>query len=228
MKDIIYIVEDDESIRELIKYAIESEGYEATAFDCAEDMLVAIDQKLPALLILDIMLPGIDGIETLKIIREKYRSVEIKIIMLTAKNSEINKVTGLNSGADDYITKPFSVLELLARVKAHLRRYSVKIDLNMLTFEGIKLNVNNRTVTADGNLVSLTNKEFEILNLLMKNVGSVLEREKLLESIWGYNYMGESRTVDIHIKNLRSKLGAYGDCIYNVRGIGYALKEKAK
>lgn len=226
MKQLIYSVEDDESIRELIKYALINEGFEVAVFENAEDMLKALEDAPPQLILIDIMLPKMNGIEALKFIREKYKSVNIKIIMLTAKNSEISKVSGLNDGADDYVTKPFSVLELIARIKANLRKFSIDvIDGGTFSFSGICLNTLNRTVTVDGTDVSLTYKEFELLLTLIKNAGVILEREKLLKEIWGYEYFGESRTVDIHIKNLRTKLGKYSECIQSVRGAGYILKE---
>ncbi|MDR2090990.1 MAG: response regulator transcription factor [Clostridiales bacterium] len=224
MKQLIYGVEDDESLRELIKYTLTNDGYEALMFANAEDCLEAFDKRQPSLLLLDIMLPGMDGMEALKIIREKYKNLNVKIIMLTAKNSEINKISGLNGGADDYMTKPFSVLELTARIKAHLRQRAVSVGGGVIEFAGIGLNAASREARAGGEPLNLTYLEFELLKILLENAGTVLERERLLREIWGMEYFGESRTVDIHIKNLRAKMGGYGACIVSARGLGYVLK----
>jgi len=226
MPNLIYSVEDDASIRELIGYALTNAGYEVLSFDNAESMLSALEKRIPALIILDIMLPQTDGIEALKFIRAKYENVGIKILMLTAKTSEVNKITGLELGADDYITKPFSVLELTARVKAHLRKFTTSAADGALIFAGIKLNPSSRAVTTDDEATILTYKEFELLHYLIKNTGKVISREDLLRDIWGDEYFGESRTVDIHIKNLRAKLKSNANCIVSVRGVGYVLKEK--
>jgi len=221
MTSVIYSVEDDESIRELISYALVNAGFQVVSFATAEEMLSAIEKEFPDLIILDIMLPGIDGIEALKQIREKNKSV--KVIMVTAKKAEHNKVQGLESGADDYITKPFSVLELVARVKAHLR--NVTKSGGDIVCGSLLVNPSARTVTSGGKAVTLTYKEFELLHALIKKAGTVVTREELLQEVWGYEYYGESRTVDIHIKNLRIKLGKGGDCIVSVRGVGYTVKE---
>lgn len=224
-KPLIYIVEDDENIRELVKYALSNEGFEVVAFENAEDMLAAAKSRLPRLIVLDIMLPGMDGLEALKEIRSDNKNVNIRVIMLTAKNGEINKVRGLDAGADDYLTKPFSVLELTARVRANLRKYSVNLANDILSFSQIKLNLNTREVFTGDKKISLTLKEFELLKALMQSAGNVVERENLLLEVWGYGYIGETRTLDIHIKTLREKLGEYGDCIVTIRGVGYILKE---
>jgi len=224
MSNLIYNVEDDASLRELIKYALTNAGYEVMSFETAEEMLTVLSERLPDLIILDIMLPQMDGIETLKIIRDKYKNIGIKIIMLTAKSSEVCKITGLDSGADDYITKPFSVLELTARVKAHLRKYTVAASDGALVCGPIALNPFTRSVSVDGLPLTLTYKEFELLYMFIRCPEVVLERDILLKEIWGYDYFGGGRTVDIHIKNLRAKLGIYGDCIVSVRGVGYSLK----
>ncbi|MDR1939458.1 MAG: response regulator transcription factor [Clostridiales bacterium] len=228
MKRLIYSVEDDESIRGLIKYTLTNEGYEVQSFETAEECLAAIEKRPPSLLLLDLMLPRLDGTEAMKIIRDKYKTLNIKIIILTAKSSEINKVEGLNCGADDYMTKPFSVLELAARVRAHLRKYAADVCGPVLEFAGISLNADSREVKADGRPIELTYKEFELLKILLENAGSVLERERLIRELWETEYYGESRTVDIHIKNLRAKLGACGDLIVSARGVGYILKDRAK
>ena len=224
-KELLFIVEDDQNIRELIKYALEAENYETATFENAEDMFDEINVRIPGLILLDIMLPAMDGIEALKILRTRYKNMNLKIIMLTAKSSEINKVNGLNLGADDYITKPFSVLELVARVKANLRKYAVEISNEVLSFKTLKLNLVSRDVSIGDKKISLTLKEFELLKILMQNINNVVEREKLLEAVWGYEYFGQTRTLDIHIKTLREKLGEYSENILTFRGVGYCLKE---
>ena len=225
MTELIYNVEDDDGIRELIKYALTNAGYEVISFASAEALMSALQQQIPSLIILDIMLPGMDGIEALKLIRANYKNAPMKILMLTAKSSEVNKISGLDSGADDYITKPFSVLELTARVKAHLRQYAPAPKDGTLVAGGITLNPLSHAVTSNEKTVPLTYKEFELLQALMCRAGTVVKREDLLKNIWGYDYFGDSRTVDIHIKNLRAKLEANGSCIVSVRGVGYILKE---
>ena len=225
-KQLIFIVEDDESIRELLKYTLSSEGFDVSVFENAESMLAALKTKMPKLILLDIMLPDMDGIEALTIIREEYKTVNTKVIMLTAKNSEINKVSGLNLGADDYITKPFSVLELVARIKANLRKYAVELSDEILSYKQLKIHTASREVFVGENKINLTMKEFELLKILMQNLGNVMERDFLLEKIWGYNYFGQTRTLDIHIKTLREKLGECGDFIITYRGVGYAFKEE--
>lgn len=225
-KQLIYSVEDDESIRDLINYALTNEGYEVVSFADAEDMLNQLSIRIPELILLDIMLPGIDGIQTLKLIREKYKNINIRIIMLTAKNNEISKISGLNSGADDFITKPFSVLELIARIKANLRKFSIDVANDTLSMSGIQLNTKTRSVSIDGKNINLTLKEYELLKFLLNNVNNAISRETLINEIWGFEYFGDTRTVDIHIKNLRAKLENYSDCIVSIRGIGYILKEK--
>ena len=222
---LIFIVEDDEGIRELVKYALEGEGFDVRTFCNTESMLESLEERFPSLILLDIMLPGADGTEALKIIREEYRTVNIKIIMLTAKSSEVNKVVGLNLGADDYITKPFSVLELIARVKANLRKYAVDLSSDTLSFKKLRIYVASREVFVGEERVKLTMKEFELLKILVQNLGNVMERDFLLEKIWGYNYFGQTRTLDIHIRTLREKLGEYGDFIMSYRGVGYCFKE---
>ena len=225
-RHLIYSVEDDDSIRDLIAYAVKSEGYEIKSFVTAEDMLAETERIAPNLILLDVMLPKTDGIQALKILRDKYKSADIKIIMLTAKTSEINKVAGLDAGADDYMTKPFSVLELLARIRANLRKKSAELEDGEIKIGGVSLNQSSRTAAAGGREINLTAKEFELLKYLMLNAGAVVPRDKLLKDIWGYEYFGESRTVDIHIKNLREKLGDFGALIESVRGAGYIMKEK--
>jgi len=224
---LIYSAEDDDAIRDLIEYAIKGEGFEAKVFADADKMLLECEKRIPDLILLDIMMPGTDGISALKIFKEKYKSADTRIIMLSAKNSEINKITGLDAGADDYIVKPFSVLELMARIRANLRKKAATpMPQSKLEANNIVLSQESRTVTANEKEITLTHKEFELLKFLMLNVGNVVERDKLLKEIWGYEYFGESRTVDIHIKNLRDKLGVEGDAIQSVRGVGYILTRR--
>jgi len=224
MATLIYSVEDDESIRELIAYTLTNAGYKVSSFVTAEEMLSGLEKQFPELIVLDIMLPGISGIEALKIIREKYKNANIKVVMLTAKNTEFNKIHGLDMGADDYITKPFSVLELIARVKAHLRT-TKPFKSGIATYGGLTVNTATRIAKSKDKEINLTWTEFELLLALISKAGTIVTREELLNGIWGCDNYGESRTVDIHMKNLRAKLGLNGSCIVNVRGVGYTLKE---
>lgn len=198
---LIFCVEDDDSIRELICYALKSGGYQAQGFSSSAALWHRMATEKPDLLVLDIMLPGEDGLHILQRLKEDASTRSVPVIMLTAKTSELDKVAGLDAGADDYITKPFSVLELLSRIRAVLRR----------------------TVTSDGNPVELTYKEFELLCYMMRNCDIVLSRTRLMENVWGFDFEGESRTVDMHIKTLRQKLGAGGSIIKTVRGVGYKV-----
>ena len=227
-RQMIYIVEDDESIRELVKYALESEGFEVRAFDRAETVPEAFASCPPELILLDIMLPEMDGIELLSLIRSKYKNLNVRIIMLTAKSSEINKVTGLNGGADDYITKPFSVLELVARVKANLRKYAVASGGGILSYGDLKINAARREVFIADEKINLTIKEFALLKVFVENVNNIIERDDLLKRVWGYDYCGQTRTLDIHVKTLRGKIGRYGDNIITVRGVGYGFRESGQ
>lgn len=217
----IYVVEDDKSIRNLIEYALSEKSYQVKTFADGLDIVDVVRENAPELIILDIMLPGKDGIEILNEIREFS---DIPIILLTARTDEFDKVMGLESGADDYITKPFSVLELLSRVKAILRR-SAKKDTDHINYNNISLNTKKRTVKVDGKLIDLTYKEFEMLLFLMNNIGNVITREDFLLKIWGYDYEGETRTVDVHIASLRSKLLDTGKLIKTVRNLGYKFGE---
>lgn len=219
----IYLVEDDESIRELILYALKNSGFEAEGFERGEPFWTAVNRAVPSLCILDIMLPGDDGLHILRRIKEHPAYQTIPVIMLTAKATEYDKVKGLDLGADDYITKPFSVLELISRVRAVLRRVKPQQDQTCLSYEGILLDHDRRIVTADDQPVTLTYKEFELLAFLLKNVSIALTRDKIMERVWGFDYEGESRTVDMHIKSLRQKLGECGEVIQTVRGVGYKI-----
>ena len=223
----IYCVEDDRSIRELIIYALKSNGYEAVGFDKAEPFYKELENKLPDLVLLDIMLPGEDGIEILKKLKASPKLRNIPVIILTAKSAEYDKVLGLDSGADDYITKPFGIMEFLSRVKAVLRRLGNVSNPSELSVGRLTMYIDKHVVIADGKEVALTFKEFELLKYLMENTGIVLTRDKLLEEVWGYEYKGETRTLDVHIRTLRRKLGEAGSVIETVRGVGYKIGGKA-
>jgi len=223
----IYCVEDDRSIRELIIYALKSNGYEAVGFDKAEPFYKELENKLPDLVLLDIMLPGEDGIEILKKLKASPKLRNIPVIILTAKSAEYDKVLGLDSGADDYITKPFGIMEFLSRVKAVLRRLGNVSNPSELSVGRLTMYIDKHVVIADGKEVALTFKEFELLKYLMENTGIVLTRDKLLEEVWGYEYKGETRTLDVHIRTLRRKLGEAGAVIETVRGVGYKIGGKA-
>ena len=217
----IYVVEDDKAIRNLVLYALSEKNYQVKGFENGLGVVEAVREESVELLILDIMLPEKDGIEILKEIRQFSN---VPIIMLTARTDEFDKVLGLESGADDYITKPFSILELISRVKAVLRR-SDKKDKEHLTYANIKVNIKKRTVKIDEEKIDLTYKEFEMLLLFLANIGNVIKREDFLLKIWGYDYEGETRTVDVHIASLRNKLKSAGVHIKTVRNLGYKLGE---
>ena len=224
-KELIYSVEDDINISDLIKYTMEEAGFNIKCFSNGSDMLEALKMQTPNLILLDIMLPDIDGTEILKIIRTEYSHLPIKVIMLTAKSSEINIVTGLNAGADDYMPKPFSVLELIARVKANLRKKDRSLESEELIFGEIKVLVRKRAVFVNNNQVVLTQKEFDLLKLLVENAENAVSRETMLEEVWGVDYSMESRTIDMHIKSIRQKLNLQKENIVTVRGMGYKLTE---
>ncbi|PKM62643.1 MAG: DNA-binding response regulator [Firmicutes bacterium HGW-Firmicutes-21] len=221
----IYCVEDDRGIRELIVYTLQNTGYSALGLENGNELFTALRTALPELILLDIMMPGEDGIKVLKRLRTDASTKRIPVIMLTAKSTEYDKIIGLDSGADDYITKPFGMMELISRIKAVLRRIDDSKNNDNIEFVSgnVKLNTKAHNVTVDGITVELTLKEFELLYLLIKNAGAVLTRDMLLENIWGYNFDGETRTVDVHIRTLRSKLGSGGDIIQTVRGVGYRI-----
>lgn len=228
VNDKIMIIEDDESIRRLLEVALQSHGYKPAGFISAKEALMEMDREPPAVAIFDIMMDGMDGIEAVKRMRQNEHLKSIPVIMLTAKDTEIDKIVGLDAGADDYITKPFSVLELCARVRAQLRRTSglVKSEESGAVLKGgeIRLNMAVREVTLSGNSIELTYKEFELLKTLMENQDKVYTRSELLSRIWGDDYYGETRTLDIHIGTLRQKLqDAAGSSRYikTVRGVGY-------
>lgn len=221
----IYLVEDDNSIRELVIYTLQSTGMDAAGFPCAKDFWNAMKTETPSLILLDIMLPDEDGLTILKKLRTTSGMERLPVIMLTAKGTEYDKVIGLDNGADDYIPKPFGMMELVARVKAVLRRTEPEQKLNQYQIGPVAVDIGKHTVTVEGRQVTLTFKEFELLSYLMENEGIVLTRDQLLSKIWGYDFDGETRTVDVHIRTLRQKLGLGGNYIETIRGVGYKMEE---
>lgn len=217
----IYLLEDDESIRKFVVYALNQTGLEAKGFELPSQFRKAVAERIPDLALLDIMLPEEDGISVLKWLRSRPDTKQLPVIMLTAKSTEYDKVVGLDSGADDYIAKPFGTMELISRIKALLRR-TAAADVEY-TVGKLYVNKTKHIVTVDGKETELTLKEFELLCLLLKNRGAVFTRDQLLNDIWGYDYDGENRTVDVHIRSLRAKLGGSGDIIGTVRGVGYKI-----
>lgn len=220
----IYVVEDDQNIREIESFALKNSGYEVEDFACAGDFYKRIERVLPDLVMLDIMLPDRDGLDILKDLRSRVDTRRLPIIMVTAKTTEIDKVKGLDQGADDYLTKPFGVMELISRVKALLRRSSGLQEDAVLQFHDLQMNLEKHRVSIGGETIELTFKEFELLRIFMQNAGIVLQRETLMNKVWGTDYEGESRTLDMHIKTLRQKIGEYGNHIKTVRNVGYRLE----
>lgn len=220
----IFIVEDDTNIREIERYALQNSGYEVEEFECGADFFKRLETHIPGLVILDIMLPDEDGMSILSKIRGDKKTAKIPVIMVTAKATEIDKVKGLDSGADDYITKPFGVMELISRVKALLRRTAGMNEENIVKYGKITIDNDKHAITIDGNSCELTYKEYELLKYLINNKGIVISRDKLLSKVWGFEYEGETRTVDAHIKTLRQKLGDAGACIKTVRNVGYMVE----
>ena len=223
-KQSVYIVEDDASIRELEIYALKNSEFEVTGFESGKSLMAQLEIKVPDIILLDIMLPEEDGLAILGTIRQTGAYADIPVIMVTAKTSEIDAVKGLDLGADDYITKPFGVMELVSRVKAVLRRSAKKVK-TVLVYKNIELDENKHTVLVDGAEVDLTYKEYEILKHLIRNKGILLTRERLIESVWGYNFEQGNRTVDVHIQSLRKKLGTAGEHIKTIRNVGYKVGE---
>ena len=222
----IFVVEDDMDIREITLYALRSAGFEGQGFECGKDFFAALDKQttLPDLVILDIMLPGDDGLKILDKIRQSPRYQGLYVFMLTAKGSELDKIKGLDSGADDYITKPFSIMELISRIKAILRRSQIAQPIGgALSYQNLRLDHEQRAVFVDEMPVNLTFKEYELLHYLLLNKGMALSRDKIMEVVWGYDFEGESRTVDTHIKSLRQKLGEAGAYVVTLRNVGYKL-----
>lgn len=226
----IFCVEDDSNIRELVVYTLESTGLSACGFEDGKEFLEALALQTPELVLLDIMLPGEDGMELLKKLKSSVKTKNIPVIMVTAKGAEYDKVKGLDAGADDYVAKPFGMMELVSRVKAVLRR-TAKDDYkrdDRFALGGIEMDIKKHEVTADGSVVNLTLKEYELLKRMIRNPNIVLTRDQLLEDIWGYDFDGETRTVDVHVRTLRQKLGDCGDRIETVRGVGYRMSEQEK
>ncbi|HIS61067.1 MAG TPA: response regulator transcription factor [Candidatus Scybalomonas excrementigallinarum] len=223
----IYFVDDDDSIRELIIYTLNSQGIEAEGFAKPSEFWKAMEERIPTLILLDIMLPEEDGISILKKIRSKSLWKKIPVIMLTAKGSEFDTVLGLDSGADDYVPKPFRMMELLSRIRAHLRRNDEVVEENKVLKLGIlSVDSQKHIVKVGEDEIVLTLKEFDLLHFLLENKGIVLTRAQILDRIWGYEFDGESRTVDVHIRTLRQKLKDAGKYIETVRGVGYKLEER--
>lgn len=220
----IYLLEDDDSIRELVIYTLSSQGMEAEGFSCPSDFWKGMKRQTPSLLLLDVMLPEEDGMSILKKLRRAPETETLPVIMLTAKNSEYDTVLGLDSGADDYIPKPFRMMELLSRVRAVLRRTEKQREYTEYQAGALYVCPSRHVVEVEGKPVTLTLKEFEILCLLLANQGVVMTRSQLLDQVWGYAFDGESRTVDVHIRTLRQKLGPAGEYIETVRGIGYKMR----
>ena len=225
----IYVLEDDPSIRKLVTYAINSHGMESRGFERPSQFWEAMQRQLPSLILLDIMLPEEDGLQILKRLRSTPSTFRTPVIMLTAKETEYDKVTGLDAGADDYIAKPFGILELMARIRAVLRHSTTPHPgQGEHTFGPLYLNSLRHKVTVNGREITLTLKEFQVLELLMSHQDAVLTREQLLGTVWGYELDGASRTVDVHIRTLRQKLEEAGALIETVRGVGYRLSSKSK
>lgn len=223
----IFCVEDDSSIRELMVYALHTAGFEATGFDGGEALREAMKTQRPALILLDIMLPGEDGLSILKYLRAQRATADIPVILATAKGTEYDKVTGLDLGADDYLSKPFGMMEMVSRIKAVLRRTAPAAPPKSLRVGGLELNPDAHTVLVNGNRVQLTLKEYMLLCIFMEQLGRVFTRDQLLELVWGIDYVGETRTVDVHIATLRTKLGPCGSYIETVRGVGYRMEGTA-
>ena len=218
------MVEDDKNIREIEMFALKNSGYAVEEFENAKSFFSKTAEKVPDLVLLDIMLPDMDGLEIVKKLRSRPDTVRIPIILVTAKTTELDKVKGLDIGADDYLTKPFGVMELISRVKALLRRSRALQDDKQLVIGDITLDSERREVHVGGELCELTFKEFELLKLLMVNAGIVLHRDTIMSDVWGTDYEGESRTLDMHIKTLRQKLGEAGNMIKTVRNVGYKME----
>ena len=223
----IWCVEDDASIRDIEVYALRSTGFEAVGFEDGAVFWEALAKERPELIVLDVMLPGIDGIELLRRLKASPELCDIPVVMATAKGTEYDKIQGLDLGADYYLTKPFGVMEFVSCVKAVLRRCKPRAVEHLLQAGGLTVNLDRRTVTVDGERVTLTFKEFELLRLFLSHPGIAFSRDQLFNEVWGMDYCGETRTVDMHIRTLRQKLGRCGDMIETVRNVGYRLEAKA-
>ena len=222
----IWCVEDDSSIRDIVVYALTSTGFEAKGFEDGNSFWNALQSEKPELVVLDVMLPGKDGVTLLKMMKVSKEFQDIPVIMATAKGAEYDKIQSLDLGADDYLVKPFGIMEMVSRVKAVLRRCKSVKESTSLKLDGLVLNPDEHTVTVDGERVILTYKEYELLHLFLSHPGIAFTREQLLSSVWNIEYSGETRTVDMHIRTLRQKLGNYGHIIVTVRNVGYRLENK--
>lgn len=223
----IWCVEDDASIRDIEVYALQSTGYEAKGFEDGTSFLKEVKNQKPELVVLDVMLPGIDGITLLQKLKEDPETREIPVVMATAKGAEYDKIQGLDLGADYYLTKPFGVMEFVSCVKAVLRRCQPRQVEHLLKTGGLIVNIDEHTVTIDGERITLTYKEFELLRLFLSHPGMVFTRDQLFNEVWGMDYCGDTRTVDMHIRTLRQKLKDYGELIETVRNVGYRLEAKS-
>lgn len=221
----IYLLEDDDSIRDFVIYTLNSQGMQAKGFAVPSHFWAACEEIMPDLVLLDVMLPEEDGLSILKKLRSDGKTARLPVIMLTAKSTEYDKVLGLDGGADDYVAKPFGMMELLSRIRALLRRTETMVE----RYQAGELTVipDQHIVRVNEQEVTLTQKEYEVLYLLIRNKGKVFSREQLIESVWGYAFTGETRTVDVHVRTLRQKLGGAGECIETVRGYGYKIGESA-
>jgi len=222
----IWCVEDDSSIRDIEVYALTSTGFDARGFEDGDSFWDALQAEKPELVVLDVMLPGKDGVTLLKMMKASEELREIPVIMATAKGTEYDKIQSLDLGADDYLVKPFGIMEMVSRVKAVLRRCKPKPSGSLLKLDGLVLNPDEHTVSVDGERIALTYKEYELLHLFLSHPGIAFTREQLLSNVWNTEYLGETRTVDMHIRTLRQKLGAYGHIIETVRNVGYRLEGK--
>lgn len=220
---LIYIIEDDDSIREIEEYALMNAGHKVLGFTCAKDFYKKLEDVVPDLCLVDIMLPDENGNEIVRKLRKNTETARLPVIMATAKTSELDLVKGIEDGADDYIKKPFSVMELISRVKALLRR-TLTEEVKELKLDGLTINNEKHEVSVNGNLIELTYKEYELLSLFILNKGIVLNRDTIMDRVWGTDYEGESRTIDMHVKTLRQKLGDYGSRIKTVRNVGYVIE----
>lgn len=223
---LVYIVEDDTSIREIEEIALKNSNYTVQSFDRASTFYKRLEEIVPDLILLDIMLPDEDGYEIVKKVRSDFKTMKIPVIMVTAKSTEMDMVKGLDEGADDYIKKPFSVLELLSRVRSIMRR-SARNETEQIRVGDIVLDYDRHCVRVDGKNIVLTMKEYELLRYLMQNENIVLSRDSIMHAVWGVDFEGESRSVDMHIKTIRQKLGDMGTCIKTIRGIGYSISAEA-
>lgn len=220
----IWCVEDDTSIRDIEIYALKSTGFDARGFEDGASFLEALKSSRPELVILDVMLPGMDGVEILRKMKASTDYCDIPVIMATAKGAEYDKIQSLDIGADDYLVKPFGMMEMVSRIKAVLRRYRPAKSENLLTVGGLVVNVNDHTAMIDGQRINLTYKEYELLKLFLSHPGTAFTRDQLFAEVWGMDYCGETRTVDMHIRTLRQKLGSYGSMIETVRNVGYRME----